>query len=105
MTTRFMNRGYEDAVDLFACTALANHCVAADPFALVRDTIKSSVVISIYEKAQKAAAEAISSNSDRLSQELIDAADDQSTPEAHPASPPPPRRGRPPRTETARTVV
>ena len=49
VATRFLSRGYEDAVDLFACIRLANYCVAADPFMLVKDAIKPSVVLQIYD--------------------------------------------------------
>jgi hypothetical protein len=94
MTTRFVLRGHEDAVDLFACTALANYCVAADPFALVKDTIKSSVVVSIYEQAKKVAAEKLPLMSEQMTDELINAANDLEPPPMATQPPPRPRQPR-----------
>lgn len=69
--TSFLTRGYEDAVLTIACTMLAGHCVAADPHATVRDTIKPSVASSIFERAQVKAAETIRDGSARLATELL----------------------------------
>ena len=74
VATRFLSRGYEDAVDLFACLRLANHCVAADPFMLVKEAIKPTVVVAIYDQAKIDAAEEIASSSGRLAEELLAAA-------------------------------
>lgn len=74
VATRFLSRGYEDAVDLFACLRLANYCVAADPFMLVKDAIKPTVVVAIYDQAKIDAAEEIASSSGRLAEELLAAA-------------------------------
>lgn len=70
----FLGRGYEDAVDTFACTMLANHCVSADPMALVRDAIKSTTAIAAYEQARLAAAEALRDGGAKMAQDLITAA-------------------------------
>lgn len=69
--TSFLTRGYEDAVLTIACTMLAGYCVAADPHATVRDTIKASVATSIFERAQLKAAETIRDGSARLAHELL----------------------------------
>jgi len=71
---RFIQRGYEDAVDLFACVRLAGYCVAADPDASVRETIKPSVVVEIYQQAKIDAADEIATRGAMLSQELLAAA-------------------------------
>ncbi len=71
---RFIQRGYEDAVDLFACVRLAGYCVAADPDASVRETIKPSVVVGIYQQAKIDAAEEIATRGAMLSQDLMAAA-------------------------------
>jgi hypothetical protein len=85
VATRFLSRGYEDAVDLFACLRLANYCVAADPFVLVKDAIKPSIVVSIFDQARIDAAEEIAASSGRLAQELMTVAITRSQqPEHHP---------------------
>src|SRR5580765_3840874 len=71
---RFIQRGYEDAVDLFACVRLAGYCQAADPDASVRETIKPSVVVEIYQQAKIDAAEEIATRGAALSQDLMAAA-------------------------------
>src|SRR4249920_392963 len=71
---QFIQRGYEDAVDLFACMRLAGHCVAADPDAIVRDTIKPATVLEIYQQARIDAAEEIATRGTVLAQELMAAA-------------------------------
>jgi hypothetical protein len=71
---QFIQRGYEDAVDLFACVRLAGYCQAADPDASVRDTIKPSVVVDIYQQARIDAAEEIATRATLMSQELMAAA-------------------------------
>jgi hypothetical protein len=71
---QFIQRGYEDAVDLFACVRLAGHCQAADPDAVVRDTIKPAAVVEIYQQARIDAAEEIAMRGTTLAQELMTAA-------------------------------
>jgi hypothetical protein len=70
----FLTRGYEDAVLTIACTMMAGHCVAADPHATVRDTIKATVATNIFERAQLRAAETIRDGSARLAHELLSVA-------------------------------
>ena len=72
--TSFLQRGYEDAVETFACVLLSKHCVASDPFAKVRDVIKPKVASEIFVQAQADAAKALADSSGRLAQELIAAA-------------------------------
>jgi hypothetical protein len=74
VATQFLNRGYEDAVDLFACIRLANHCQTSDPDVLVKDAIKPAVVVAIYDRARIDAAEEIATRGATLTQELISAA-------------------------------
>ena len=74
VATQFLNRGYEDAVDLFACIRLSNYCVATDPDALVRDCIKPSVMVAIYDRARIDAAEEIATRGATLTQDLLTAA-------------------------------
>jgi hypothetical protein len=69
--TSFLTRGYEDAVETIACTMLAGHCIAADPHATVRETIKASIATSIYERARVKAAEAIRDGSAKLATDLL----------------------------------
>ena len=69
--TSFLTRGYDDAVESIACVMLANHCVSADPFALVKDTIKTTTVVSIFERAQVKAAEAIRDSSAKMASDLL----------------------------------
>jgi hypothetical protein len=71
---RFIQRGYEDAVDLFACVRLAGYCVAADPDASVSETIKPSIAVEIYHQARIDAAEEIATRGAMLSQDLMAAA-------------------------------
>jgi hypothetical protein len=75
--TSFLQRGYEDAVETFACVALSNYCVTSDPFAKVRDVIKPSVATTIFEKAKISAAESLRDGSGRLAKELLAAAQKQ----------------------------
>jgi len=53
---------------------LAGHCVAADPDATVRDTIKPATVLEIYQQARIDAAEEIATRGTVLAQELMAAA-------------------------------
>jgi hypothetical protein len=72
--TSLLWRGYEDAVDTFLCASLADHCVAADPFGLVKDMIKPSDAVKMLDRAKIRAAEALRDGSARLAKELITSA-------------------------------
>ena len=76
----FFQRGYEDAVETFVALMLSRHCVAADPFAKVRDTIKASVVKAVLDKAKISAAELIRDRSAKVAADLIAAANAQELP-------------------------
>jgi hypothetical protein len=69
--TAMLTRGYEDAVDTFLCASLADHCVAVDPFVLVKDTVKASVAAKMLERAKLRAAEVLRDKSALLAKELI----------------------------------
>lgn len=71
MSMKFIMRGYDDAVDVYACTALSKHCVAADPFSKVRDVIKAPIVSAVYEKAKIEAAEWLRDGSADMAKRLI----------------------------------
>jgi hypothetical protein len=73
----FLQRGYDDAVEVFACTMLTKHCVASDPFAKVRDVIKASIATSIFDKAKIKAAEMLRDGGAKIARELIAAAQQQ----------------------------
>jgi hypothetical protein len=73
----FLQRGYDDAVEVFACTMLTKHCVASDPFAKVRDVIKPSIAASIFDKAKIKAAELLREGGTKIARELIAAAQQQ----------------------------
>jgi hypothetical protein len=69
--TSFLTRGYEDAVEAIACTRMTQHCVAVDPFALVKDVIKATIAKDIFEQAKIDAAEVIRDGSAKLARDLI----------------------------------
>jgi hypothetical protein len=68
---QMLNRGYEDIVDTLLCAALGDHCVAADPFGLVKDTIKKTEATKILAQAKIRAAEVLRDKSALLAKELI----------------------------------
>jgi hypothetical protein len=72
--TSFLQRGYDDAVESIACEILSNHCVAADPFAKVRDVVSERVATKAFEAAKIKAAEVIRDGSSRVATELIESA-------------------------------
>jgi hypothetical protein len=78
--TSFLQRGYDDAVETFACVMLSKHCVAADPFAKVRDTIKPTTASAIFESAKIKAAQMLRDGGATLAQNLIAAAQAQELP-------------------------
>ena len=69
-----MARGYEDGVDAVFCILLASHCVAAEPFSMVKDTIKPAVAAQMLEAAKIKAAQIISEGGARLEKDLIEMA-------------------------------
>jgi hypothetical protein len=75
--TSFLNRGFDDAWEAIALTMLNNHCVAADPFASVKDTVKTATATDIFESARICAAEQIRDASARTARELLARAADQ----------------------------
>ena len=69
--TQMLQRGYEDVVDTFFCASLADHCVATDPFGLVKDMIKATDAAKMMEQAKIRAAEVLRDKSALLAKELI----------------------------------
>jgi hypothetical protein len=69
--TSFLARGYDDAVEVIGLTMLSKHCVASDPFALLRDVIKPSVVPNTFERARIKAAEMIRDSSAKIARDLL----------------------------------
>ena len=76
----FLTRGYEDAVEVIACTMLSKFCVASDPFARIRDVIKPAVVSKIFDQAKIKAAEELRDGSAKLAKNLIAIAQQQELP-------------------------
>lgn len=70
-TIGFLTRGQPDAVDMIACTMLAGYCVAADPHAKVKDTIKASIVTDVFNRAEITAAKTMQDVSAKLAHELL----------------------------------
>lgn len=67
----FLQRGYDDAVEAIACMLLNDHCVAADPFAMVQDVIPAKKVSAAFEAAKVRAAEVIRDGSAKVARDLI----------------------------------
>ena len=76
----FLTRGYEDAVEVIACTMLSKYCVASDPLARIRDVIKPTVASKIFDQAKIKAAEELRDGSDKLAKNLIALAQAQELP-------------------------
>jgi hypothetical protein len=67
----FLQRGFDDAVESIACHMLSKYCIAADPFALVRDVIPARVIVKTFEAATVKAAEVINAATTRVAHDVI----------------------------------
>jgi hypothetical protein len=66
----FVARGYEDAVDAFLCRKLADHCVAADPDATVKDIVNGQTATKMLKDAKREAALFIAQAAARIANDL-----------------------------------
>jgi hypothetical protein len=67
----FSQRGYDDGVDAIVFTMVQNHCVAADPFGKVADTISARALKRIYAEAEIKSAEIMRDAAARTASDLI----------------------------------
>jgi hypothetical protein len=77
---KFLFRGFEDAVEFFALTAISKHCVASDPYAKLRDIVKPSIIAKAFQKGAIDATEAMRDGAGELKRRLIAAAQSQELP-------------------------
>lgn len=77
---RFITRGFEDGVEMMALAMMAKHCVAADPYAKLRDILKPTLAEKIFKQAEIATAAWLAEESSGLANRLIQVAEQQELP-------------------------
>jgi hypothetical protein len=77
---KFINRGFEDGVEMMGLSMLAKHAVASDPYLKVRDVIKPALAEKIFKQAEVATAQWLAEESSGLAHRLIQVAERQELP-------------------------
>jgi hypothetical protein len=77
---KFINRGFEDGVEMMGLSMLAKHAVASDPYSKVRDVIKPALAEKIFKQAEIATAQWLAEESSGLANRLIQVAERQELP-------------------------
>lgn len=72
IAVEFLHRGYDDAVEAILCKSIAEHCVAADPFAAVEDVISAAKAAEFEETARMRAAQVLRDGGARIARDLIE---------------------------------
>lgn len=71
ISTGFLMRGVEDAVEAVALIKLSRHTVSADPFARVEDVFKADTVAKFFDEAQLHVVRLFRDESVKLAHDLV----------------------------------